>query len=356
MLNSSVVTSRARPDNTSMNKILVCLGLMTAILISFLFWFVPAAFFSSIDKLPKLRVTIPTKCEATCVAHLLQAQQVIRSEVGYRLYSFLDPVAQTPRAGVYIVSSGTSYRRLARLLARGLERQEAVIKIIEGWTLEDEVRAVSAVGATPMLATQTVAALYQQEFDFLSQLPPASTLEGYLFPDTYRVWKDELPSGLIKKQLVAFAARAKRLTDEAARQTRTLHEVVTLASIVEKEVAKSEDRRLVAGIFWQRLRIGMPLQSDATINYITRAGRTRPTLKDLDAPSLYNTYRNRGLPPGPISNPGADALEAALHPAQTEYRYFLTDEQGKSYFAKTFADHQRNRSRAFRSTRSTLGI
>ena len=120
-----------------------------------------------------------------------------------------------------------------------------------------------------------------------------------------------------------------------------------LASIVEKEVAQPKDRPIVAGIFWNRLRDGMPLQSDATITYITKSGRTRSTLVDLASDSPFNTYRNTGLPPGPISNPGEDALDAALHPAVTPYRYFLTDAKGKIYFAQTLDEHILNRRRAF---------
>jgi UPF0755 protein len=161
------------------------------------------------------------------------------------------------------------------------------------------------------------------------------------------VWKDQLPQGLIKKQLDAFATRAFRLIEGAEKQGRTLNEVVTLASIVEKEVANPEDRKIVAGIFWNRLQSGMPLQSDATVNYVTHAGRTRPTIIDLAVESAYNTYAHRGLPPGPICNPGADALEAALNPAKTPYRYFLTDANGKTYFARTLEEHILNRKMAF---------
>lgn len=342
-----------------MNKFSLALG-ATGIALLFVFaWFASPALFSAPSRTENVRIAIPSGCDAACAARLLRAQRIISSQAGYLLYAAFDSAAQQPRPGQYLVRPGTSYRRLARLLARDPDRQEISISIIEGWTLRDEARAMErAAGSSDALALfyrsvgdasrrigfdQT----WRQTFSFLSSLPADATLEGYLFPDTYRVWKDDLPNGLIQKQLMAFSTHARRLTDEAAVQGRTLHDVVILASIVEKEVARIEDRHIVAGIFLQRLRESMPLQSDATINYITHAGRARPTLLDLESVSPYNTYQHRGLPPGPISNPSASALEAALHPAQTAFRYFLTDHAGKIYFAKTFAEHQRNRKLAF---------
>ncbi len=151
----------------------------------------------------------------------------------------------------------------------------------------------------------------------------------------------------MRKQLEEFAKRADRIALEGKKQGRTLQEIVTLASIVEKEVSTPADRKIVAGIFLNRIADGMMLQSDATVNYITQTGRTRSTQNDLNIDSPYNTYHHVGLPPGPICNPGEDALEAALHPTPSSYRYFLTDSNGKVYYGKTFEEHQRNRQKAF---------
>jgi UPF0755 protein len=235
-------------------------------------------------------------------------------------------------------------------------RVEVEVTIPEGKTMVEEEESLASFGVASdtLLAitgnpftAQPFDAHFRNEFAFLDVLPPTSTLEGYLFPETYRVWKDELPRGLVQKQLAEFDRHARTLMEEIEKQGRTLNEIVTLASIVEKEVAAAKDRPIVAGIFMNRLRIGMPLQSDATVQYITRSGRDRSTAEDLSLDSPYNTYRFTGLPPAPIGNPGADALEAALHPAQTPYFYFLTDVTGKVYYAKTFEEHGRNRIKAF---------
>ena len=130
-------------------------------------------------------------------------------------------------------------------------------------------------------------------------------------------------------------------------QGKTVHEIITIASIVEREVAGEADRKIVAGIFLRRLREGMPLQSDATVNYVTKGGRARPTYTDLEADSPYNTYRNKGIPPGPISNPGDASIDAVLHPDDQGYRFFLTDDNGKAYYGKNFDEHKQNRRKVY---------
>ncbi len=185
------------------------------------------------------------------------------------------------------------------------------------------------------------------DFPFLKELPAGASLEGYLFPSTYRVWKDQLPLGLVRKQLDEFANWQSNSAADIQKQGMSLPDLVTLASIVEKEVANPQDRKIVAGIFLRRLREGMPLQSDATVNYLTRSGRARSTAKDLEVDSPYNTYKYKGLPPAPIGNPGQAALDAVLHSTDLGYRYFLTDDKGKTYFAKTLEEHVQNRRTAF---------
>jgi UPF0755 protein len=172
-------------------------------------------------------------------------------------------------------------------------------------------------------------------------------MEGYLFPDTYRVYKDQLPDALLRKQLEEFALQTSGFEGVAASQKRTLPDVVILASIVEKEAATDADRSIVAGIFMHRLDEGMRLQSDATLNYVLQTGRSQLTYDEIENTSPYNTYRYEGLPPGPISNPGKASLDAALHPAQTDYLFFLSDAQGKTYFARTLEEHAQNRIKAF---------
>lgn len=226
------------------------------------------------------------------------------------------------------------------------KREEVSITVIEGWTVQDIQRTLQGLGVD-VVPSDFFASAFMSDAPFLKGLSPTTSMEGYLFPDTYRVWKDELPNALILKQLREFAEKTEGFEAEAQKQGRSFREVVILASILEKEVRNPEELPIVAGIFMNRLKRGMLLQSDATLNYVLQTGQSRLTAGDLKNTSPYNTYKYGGLPPGPISNPGKPALDAALHPAKTEYLYFLTDSSGKTYFARTLEEHIRNRYRAF---------
>lgn len=333
------------------------LGIFIFCVVWFLVWFIPRAFLSvGNSDLPSPRFVIGANWDAARVARALEDLGEIDSAFGYRLYALFDQTANHPRAGTYSFLIGQSYRSLARQFALGPADDEVTIRIIEGWNLRDIAHLLESYGVSvsttlaevgDQISGRSSAVSWLEKFPFLARRADIPTLEGYLFPDTYRVWKKQLPQGLIEKQLSAFGKLAPRVMQEAEKQHRNLHDVVILASIVEKEVARSEDRKIVAGIFMNRLRAGMPLQSDATLEYVTGSGRARASSRDLQLDSPFNTYRYRGLPPEPISNPGADAIEAALFPAKTDNYYFLTDAAGKTYFAKTLEEHVRNRKKAF---------
>lgn len=255
-------------------------------------------------------------------------------------------------AAVREVRSVIEARRSAREAARAPTREEISVTVIEGWTTRDIAADLNGRGIDVRPSDFYAERLVKddallREASFVNALPASSSVEGYLFPDTYRVWKDELPDGLLRKQLLEFARKTDGFEAEAQRQGRTLHDVVILASIIEKEARHDEDRPIIAGIFMNRLANGMLLQSDATLNYILQTGRSRLNQTELQNESLYNTYKYAGLPPGPIANPGMASLNAALHPATTSYFFFLTDDAGKTYYAKTFDEHVRNRVKAF---------
>jgi len=334
-----------------MKKFLFVLGLLCLVMTLFLSWFVPRAWLwtgkANVETqkyYDTVKVTIGDGWDAARTSEALVRADVIDSALGYQVYVWFDGTIGRAMPGEYQLRTHWNYRAIAQALAMGPPRGEVKLTVVEGWSLESISTLLASYQVT---MPTTIPNELRQTYPFLADLPKTASLEGYLFPDTYRVYADQLPQGLIKKQLDEFAERAPALADEAKRQGRTLRDVVILASIVEKEVAKPQDRAIVAGIFLNRLAIGMPLQSDATVNYVTHGGRARPTLNDLQADSAYNTYLHKGLPPGPISNPGDAALNAVLHPTPSEYTYFLTDDLGKTYFAKTFEEHQRNRVKAY---------
>ncbi len=296
---------------------------------------------------PGVSFVIGEGWDAKRVGLELQQQGVIDSALGYRVYALLYPAANTPRAGAYtILPVPLNYQALARMFARGPAREEIELTVIEGWTIHDIQKMLTDRGVD-VRPSDFLASRFADNFSFLKGLPFNVTVEGYLFPDTYRVWKDQLPDALLRKQLDRFAQQTVEIRTGMSQRGKNLHELVTLASIVEKEVRHDADRPIVAGIFLNRLKDGMRLQSDATLNYILQSGHDRLSTRELETDSLYNSYRYAGLPPGPISNPGKAALEAAFAPTESNYRYFLTDSSGKTYFARTLEEHVKNRYKAF---------
>lgn len=338
-----------------MKKILLLISLIILAGAVFLAWFLPSAYIGS-PASTSVPIQIPENSTAGFVAELLSKKGIITSSFGYKIFSYLDSGARHPRAGDYAVFPGSSYRALARHFNSGPSRDEITIRILEGASLQDINLELGKWGVTTRSFMdlvgdtkqgKTFSAPLRQQFEFLKNLPANASLEGYLFPDTYRVWKDQLPLGFVLKQLQEFNKQTDGYIAEAAKQGRTLGDVVTLASIVEKEGRTLDEKKIIAGIFLNRLKLGMRLQSDATVNYVTNAGRARPSLADLEVNSLYNTYKHDGLPPGPICNPGKDSLEAALHPTSSDYYYYLHDDSGKVYYAKTIEEHKANRIKAY---------
>jgi UPF0755 protein len=167
--------------------------------------------------------------------------------------------------------------------------------------------------------------------------------EGYLFPDTYFFFPNADARSVIRKMMDNFDEKTQTIREEAERRNIPFADIVTMASILEEEGSNADNRGNIASILWRRIEIDMPLQVDAAFHYVNGESTYDLSLADLRIESPYNTYRNKGLPPGPISNPGLESLEAALNPIPNEYLYFLTDLSGDIYYAKDFDGHQRNR-------------
>lgn len=173
--------------------------------------------------------------------------------------------------------------------------------------------------------------------------------EGYLFPDTYRFYKDAKPEDVVLKMKENFNKKiTSEILSEIQKTNRALSEVVVMASMLEEEVRSTEDRKIVAGILWKRLDQEMGLNVDAALTYILGRASNELTLGDLKYDSPYNTYRYRGLPPTPISNPGLDAISAAANPEQSRYFYYLTDKDGAVHYAVTLEEHALNKRKYLR--------
>jgi len=179
---------------------------------------------------------------------------------------------------------------------------------------------------------------YSGQFDFLKDKPKDIGLEGYLFPDTYQISKGETCEEIIDLMLANFGKKlTPDLREEIITQKKSIFDIVTMASMIEKEVRTLSDKKIVSGILWKRIAVGMPLQLDATINYITQRSDPSVAIKATKINSPYNTYMYSGLPKGPISSPGIDSITSAIYPKQTKYWFYLSD--GKTIFSETLDQH-----------------
>lgn len=181
-----------------------------------------------------------------------------------------------------------------------------------------------------------------EDFDRSKFLALAKSKEGFLFPDTYFVSPKIKPEVLIEIMSKNFDEKIKTVKGLST-STISLKDIITMASILEEEARTTESRRMVAGILWKRLSMGMPLQVDSTFLYINGKTTYELTSSDLKIDSPYNTYRYKGLPPGPISNPGLDSINSAINPISSKYLYFLSSKSGNMYYATTFEQHKRNK-------------
>ena len=279
-------------------------------------------------------VDIPSGTGALDAAKRLEDHGILRSRYAFDLLR----VTKGGRllAGEYRFDHPASAADVYARLARGDVYTRTVV-IPEGFNIFDIARAIEQAGlgsaADFLAATHTNTAL---TVDLVGNTRPTS-LEGFLFPDTYRFSRHATGAQMVTTMVRRFRQKTLAL-GLGANAFRT----VTMASVIEKEVGQSSERTLVASVFENRLRQDMPLQTDPTVIYAALlAGRYRGTIyaSDLHADSPYNTYAHRGLPPGPICSPGLASLRAALHPASTEYLYFVSDAAGHSVFSRTLAEH-----------------
>lgn len=298
------------------------------------------------------------------VAQSLEEQGLIDRALFFRLYFFLNKQGRKIQAGIYSLSPAMSIHKIANVMIAGAVVDKSIkFTVVEGWNAADIGEALQSLDiASKKTFLQTVAAsaFSAKDFAFLEGLPKGQGLEGFLFPDTYFLTSDNKAPDIVKKMLANFDRKlTPQLRQQIKARNQSIYETVILASIIEREVGRNlkkgeklsaqdleklqAERRVVAGIFYNRLKIGMALESDATVNYLTGSKQNRASLEDLKINSPYNTYKYRGLPPGPISNPSLDAILAAISPAKTDYFYFLTAPDGTAYFAKTLPEHNRNK-------------
>ncbi len=295
------------------------------------------------------RVTIPPGSSFRAAADSLHRAGFIELPWLFRAYAQLTRRDRDIKAGTYVLRRGSSWNALVDALqkGRGLERR---ITIPEGWSLKEIVPALArAIGASEdsvEVAVRDTALLHELNI-------PTPTLEGYLFPDTYLFSYGTPP----RRAVHEIVARFEEIWDPAWNERlqelgMSRHAIVTLASIIEKEARLPEERPVISAVYHNRLRVGMPLQADPTVQYALGEHRERVLYRDLEVDSPYNTYRHPGLPPGPIASPGRASLEAALYPAAVPYLFFVAHPDGHHEFRTTFKEHAEAKAEVSRARHS----
>lgn len=289
------------------------------------------------------------------VAHKLEDEGVIANATWFRIMAEFAGLTDNVQAGTYQLYPGEDYKTTLAILTAGTtEGVDVRVTIPEGYTLEQMGETLVAKGLVTAedwsQATGVDSPLEAHEFVVAAQKPDDVDLEGYLFPDTYRFSADMGAEGIARVMLENMQEQVDDLgrpSGDAAEMT--THEILTLASIIEREVRQQSTMKNVADIFLKRLEIGMALQADSTVNYVIDGNDPSITLEQRDnTESPYNTYKYAGLPPGPISAPSVNAIDAVLNPTPNNYLYFLTTDNGEIHYAETHDEHVNNKNRYLR--------
>lgn len=285
---------------------------------------------------------IPRGYSASQIGNKLEDEDLIKDSLAFKFYVQLTGRAGKIQAGEYRLTPSFNLFEIAEQLTKG--PVEVWVTIPEGFRREEIAeRFINSLGKE-----DEEAIVFREEF-----LNQTRNLEGFLFPDTYLFPKTASASAVANKLRDIFDKRVETFTEDIEKGQLTLDEVITLASIIERETKTDNERPIVAGILLNRLAIGMGLQADATVQHAVASTKCRnspsdcswwPILTgdDLKVDSLYNTYRYRGLPPSPIANPGVSSISSAVYPEETDYLYYLHDSSGQAHFAETLEEHNEN--------------
>ena len=287
------------------------------------------------DKSKKIDVTIPKGANVTKIAALLEAAGVIRSADAFKYYVRYKKAGSKLKAGEQVLDAGRSTPEVVADLIRGSFKLYPVT-VPEGLTIVQIADVVAKAG----LADRDEFIRLSRDKEFIKTLGfQQATLEGYLFPETYNFSKGDTTRDVLKAMVDRFWTVWERYRIRAGGSPLNRHEIITLASIVEKETGAAMERPIIAAVFLNRLRKGMRLETDPTVIYGIKDFDGNLTKKHLQTPTPYNTYLIEGLPPGPIASPGEASIKAVLNPENVEYLYFVSKNDGTHFFSKTLTEH-----------------
>lgn len=316
-------------------------------------WAIAWGFDSRVSNDPSQVIFVVNRGEtAATIAERLQREKLISNALLFRLMAKLRGIDSQIEAGEYQLRRNMTMNEVLDELAHS-QFAGSRITVVEGWRAEEIADMLQRRGVAKRNEFLALVNAASFDADFLRSRPVGASLEGYLFPDTYRVPPGITVEEIIQMMLKNFGQRFNQdMREKAVKSGLSIHEVVTLASIVEREAVLPEERPVIASVYLNRLKANMLLQADPTVQYavadVNSTGEPREywkktlTVADLAIDSPYNTYRYKGLPVGPIANPGLASIKAVLEPAETDYLYFVAAENGTHVFARTLDEHNQN--------------
>lgn len=280
------------------------------------------------------------------IATRLQKTGLVSHRLWFEFYIWSKNRESNIVTGTYNLRPDMTIPEIVDVITSGKgAKEDQTITIIEGWDdnqIGEYLAGKGIVGKDTFLDEASLLEKYRPYYSFLSDLKNDRTLEGYLFPDTYNVIVGKTtPDQLVYRMLLNFNQKlTDTMKEDIKKSGHSMDEIVIMASIIEREVSKDEDRKIVSGIFWNRIKQRQPLQSCATISYILGVNKKQYSFEDTRVDSPYNTYIKKGLPPGPIGNPGLSAIKAAIYPQDSDFVYFLSDPKtGETIFSRTLDEH-----------------
>lgn len=341
--------------NNSIKKFFFLFTVFATILIIVIsLWLLEGIYLSTTKEGVQEKFVIEKRENLFQISRKLEERGWIESEYFFEAYATLKGKHHSLKAGKYELEGPTTVPELLNEFTSGNVVHKK-ITILEGWNLrdignyledknllqEEQLFEITGFPAVDYSKNEEFSRPtdFSENFDFLESKPSRVGLEGFLFPDTYQIREGITPKGLVRKMLSNFEKRFdSSLKSKIEEENRSLFEVITMASLIEKEVRTLENKKLVSGILWKRLENKVPLQVDATINYVTGKSTTKISKKETEIDSPFNTYKYKGLPLGPICNPGLESIKAALEPKESDYWYYLSTPE-KTYFSRTLREH-----------------
>ncbi|MEA4815926.1 MAG: endolytic transglycosylase MltG [Lachnospiraceae bacterium] len=287
-----------------------------------------------------ITVDIPEGATTQEIAEILHEKGLIKSVFSFKLQSKLEGYDGTYKHGTYEITKGLDDISIMKTIKTGVKVEEELkITIPEGYTAKqigDYLEANNICTSEEFLSAMNTGTF---DYEFLIDVPKRENyLEGYLFPDTYFLFKSATPEDIINKMLSRFETVYNEIKDDVASSKYSLDEIITIASIIESEIRVSNERELASAVIYNRLNIDMKLQMCSTVLYAMGKSKSSLLLEDLEIESPYNTYKYSGLPEGPISNPGEASILAAVSPADVDYLYFVlkSEDTGEHFFTSDY--------------------